>query len=305
MATARITGGYGVAPSYGAQQGIIKPKTSKSTWAGAAQGTGGMGSAAALRAGLAANIAAQPAATAMPAAPAPSASAAAASWDPNSMAPDPLYTGDIATNQRTHDDTITGLEGQKTSVLGDFGYSATYKPDGTLDHLTYDPNNPYSRAAQLNRAAQITQTGTRTDMAAGGHLNSSAFQHSKDFNDNSYNTQSNALQQSLGSIIAGIIGQERTADTGLRSANNTALGNRITRLPQNPLAGASADTAAAPAASPNPVLATIQGHDGPVQVTGANWVKTQYTNPQGHPVKVFADGHREVSTDGGRTWKRV
>jgi hypothetical protein len=37
----------------------------------------------------------------------------------------------------------------------------------------------------------------------------------------------------------------------------------------------------------------------------ANPIKTTYTNSNGHPVRVYGDGHKEVSTDGGKTWKRV
>jgi hypothetical protein len=59
-----------------------------------------------------------------------------------------------------------------------------------------------------------------------------------------------------------------------------------------------------PAPAPAPVPAPAPGPPlTPTQANPGNWITTVYTNSNGHKVRVYGDGHKEVYING--VWKRV
>jgi hypothetical protein len=231
-----------------------------------------------------------PAALAAPTA-APTAPSAP-KFDINNLPVDPVFDQSVGALGRTRDDTIAGLEGQKTSTLADYGYSATYNPDGSVASLTVDPNNPFSRAAQLKKSYDQAKTGTGNSLAAQGQLYSGALANAQNANDTGYSQGQNTLEKSLGSILAGIIGGERTARSDFETGKGTAFGDRVTRAGSNPLySPTAADAPAAPAA---PATSNIDL---------SKWIQSEYKSPSGLPARRFGDGHREVFQNG--QWKRV
>jgi hypothetical protein len=220
-------------------------------------------------------------------------SASAASSGPPPLPPDATYDQQVAAYGQRRDDTIAGYEGQKTSALADYGYGATYDADGNVASLTVDPNNPYSRAAQLKRSYDQSKTGTTNSLAARGQLYSGAMTNAQDANDRGYLQGQNDQQESLGAILAGIIGGERTARTDYQTNAAGAYGERVGRVPDDPLYSPTPAAAADPTTTAG-VVAMLA--DAP-KITGT------YKNSSGRDTRVFQDGHKEVLVNG--QWKRV
>jgi hypothetical protein len=231
--------------------------------------------------------------TSLAALPAPAAPAAPSvpKFDVNNLPVDPVYDKQIAGYGQTRDNTISGLEGQKTSTLADYGYGATYDANGNVASLTVDPNNPYSRAAQLKKSYDQAKTGTTNGLAARGQLYSGAMTNAQNANDTGYSQGVNTLEKNLGQILASIIGGERTARTDYTTNEGTAYGDRVGRAGQSPLYSPTAADAA-PAAAP----ATSN-------IDLSKWIQSEYKSPSGLPARRFGDGHREVFQNG--QWKRV
>lgn len=215
---------------------------------------------------------------------------------PTALPVDPTYDAQIGAYGKTRDDTIAGLEGQRTSGLLGYGYSASYDDKGNVSALAYDPNNPYSQAALARTVYQQSKTGTNNSMAAGGQLYSGALTNAQNQNDTNFNVGENGRQTSLinflNNINAGEIGARNDYATNFANAGADRLG----RAPSNPNYTPTDGGAASPAAGAGP---SVNGK--PIDLS--KWVTTDYKSPTGKPARLYADGHREVFTDG--KWKRV
>lgn len=175
--------------------------------------------------------------------------------------------------------------------------------------LTVDPNNPYSKAAQLQRSYDNAKRGTTNSMAAQGQLYSGALTNAQNTNDTGYSTSKDTLEKNLGSILAGILGQERQVNTDFELNKGNAYGDWLGRASTNPLYSPTAEGAASAAAPPATYSSVID--NPPAGASIADKVKllqqygavNEYKNAQGHKVRTFADGHKEVFVNG--QWKRV
>lgn len=141
-------------------------------------------------------------------------------------------------NQATHlksqaygaaDDTIAGLNDQQNQALMGAGYNASFDPAGNLSGLTFDPTNPFSRAALLKRSYDQAQQTTNTSMAAAGQLYSGANQRAHNQNTFGYQQGSDALQGGLTATLREIIRRRLAAKTGANNAATNIDDNAVIR----------------------------------------------------------------------------
>lgn len=205
----------------------------------------------------------------LPALPAAGAANAAAAPGPTPLPPDASYDATVAGLQRTRDDTLAALSGQRTQTLGNYGYNAQYNPDGSVASVAFDPSNSFSRAALARTRYQQSKTGTQNSMAAHGNLYAGSLLSAQAQNDTNFNQQDDALQKQLGAALAAILGGERTAKSTYETGVGQAGADRITHAGDNPLysptldqGGAPGSSAAAPSVSKLPSYKKKPGSKG-------------------------------------------
>lgn len=173
---------------------------------------------------------------------------------------DPQYDQQIGTLGRQRDLTIGGLDHTRTGALLDYGYNATYDASGNATGLSFDPNNPDSRAAQLKKRYLQAKAGTGIGFANRGQQNSSAYRSAQTANDQGYQVSDDRLQKALLSLLGGNQQARGQAGIDYEFGSGQAYGDRLGRLPTNPLENQSspavspADAAAGaklPGANPN------------------------------------------------------
>ena len=223
-----------------------KTKKKPDPWMGAARGTSmGAGSTSALKALQAAGQTAPASAAAVPKVDSVTA-----------LPPDSIYENQVGTNRKTYEQRVNAIKGQRTGTLLDYGYGAEFDPvthDMVAGSLKLDPNNPYSKAAQLQRSYDNAKRGTTNSLAERGLGTSGALVNAQNSNDTGFSTSKDTLEKNLGAILAGLAGQETQAGIDREGGDNVAWGERIGRAPSNPLSTAGtlpATPAAAPPAAP-------------------------------------------------------
>jgi hypothetical protein len=290
MATARVTGGYGSAPSYGK---VTNPTKKKTAWGG------GMGSS--IQSGLNAALAPpsfKPSAAPAGSTPAYKPPAAAGGLDLGNLPLDPTYDAQVGGLTRTRDTTVGGLKAQRAGTLLDYGYTESGDPANPT--IAFDPSNPNSVAAQMKKRYDQAKTGNTNGMASRGLLYSSALDNAQGATDSGYSTSSDQLQKKLIAFLGQNTRNQGQAQTDYETGAGSAMGDRVSRAVAGSAGNDSAPTSApASAAGPSPMEQLR------AQVAGGTSVKTTYKNAQGHDVRVLANGTKQVSTDGGKTWKRV
>lgn len=239
---ATVSGGFGNVPGFGR---VTAPKPA-SAWAGGRPSSIQIGANAALRPPTFKPASASSSTPSAPSAP------AAPKFDMNSLPVDPSYDATVGGLTRTRDDTLAGLTGEKTAALSNFGYNAQFDDKGNVTGLTFDPNNPFSRAALLRKNYQQAKTGTTNSLASRGQLYSGAMTNAQNANDSGFQQNDNALQTSLGQVLSGILGRQRTANTDYETGAGVAYGDRISRAQSSPLYNPAPidDTPAAAPSSP-------------------------------------------------------
>lgn len=209
---------------------------------------------------------------------------------------DPAYDAQVGAYGKSRDDTIAGLEGQRKSGLLGYGYNAEYNADGTVKALAYDPNNPYSQAALARTVYQQSKAGTTNSMAERGLLYGTALTNAQNQNDTSFNVGEDSRQKALTNFLNQVQAGETSAKNDYATNFANAGADRISRAPSNPNYSPAAPTAA-PAAAAGPSTADL------IAQWKADPITTTYKNAQGHPVRVHANGIKEVQING--VWKKV
>ena len=137
--------------------------------------------------------------------------------------------GLIAGRTAQRDSTLAGLTARKPQVLADYGYTATgYDETGAPTGLTFDPNNPFSKAALLKKNYDQQQAGTQNSMAARGQLYAGSLRNQTASNEFGYQGNNDALVKALTAALVGLAGQERSART---TYDTDVAGYRAGRAP--------------------------------------------------------------------------
>ncbi len=131
---------------------------------------------------------------------------------------DPQYDATIAGLQRRRDTTLAGVAQQRTALS-----------------VNFDPNNPFSQVALAKRRFDEERRGNTNGMAARGHLYSGALQNAQD-NTNFRDLQSqDALAKQYAAFFARTAADRENATTSYDIDAGQAYGDRIGRIPANPL----------------------------------------------------------------------
>ena len=145
--------------------------------------------------------------------------------------PDPRYENEIAGAQRTRDTTVAGVGAARTQGLIGYGYT-----EGPGGQLTFDPNNAFSKAAQLKRNYDGSRRSTGNRMAASGGLYAGAYQSAQDVVNRGELGAQDELQTSLASSCRGTRPATKArADTRYQEAAGEAESDRVGRIEDNPL----------------------------------------------------------------------
>jgi hypothetical protein len=182
-----------------------------------------------------------------PPAPAP---VAAPQYSVSNLPPDATYDQLVGAYQKQRDDTLAAVTQQRTSTLGDYGF--TEGPGGAL---AFDPNNPRSKAALLKQTYDTNRRATGQSMGAGGQLYSGAYQNSQDLVNRNQLGSEDSLQKSLINFLAQNTGQAKTARTNYETNAATAYGDRVGRFQSNPLYDPATADSTLTQATPNPTAA--------------------------------------------------
>jgi hypothetical protein len=148
----------------------------------------------------------------------------------SALPPDASYEAAIAALQRQRDDQITQLAQARTQNLLDYGFK-----EGPNGMLTFDPNNPLSKAAQLKKAYDTNRRSTANQLAAGGQLYSGARQNALDLVSRNQLGAEDQMQKSLASFLARNTQSRTGALTGYETAAGQVYGDRVGRFQSNPL----------------------------------------------------------------------
>jgi hypothetical protein len=171
--------------------------------------------------------------------------------------PDASFTAEIEGLGQTYRSDLAGnTEGRKRGLM-DYGYLE----DEATGGLSFDANNPFSRAALLKRNYDTQRRSSAQSMGAGGQLYSGAFQNRQDLVNRDQLGGEDSLQKSLGDFLLSNTDSKRKIGenyaAGLRRADESRLG----RINENPLysptvsaADAAAVTPLAPAQSIGPAV---------------------------------------------------
>jgi hypothetical protein len=182
--------------------------------------------------------------------------------DPNVLPPDAGYEQQIGALGRTRDDTLAGLSAQRSQGLLDYGYN-----EATGGALSFDPNNPFSRAALMKQSYDRSRASSGISMANAGQLYAGSYQNAQDFLNGNQLQGEDSLQKSLIRFLAGNTQAQGRAGTNYELGAGQAYGDRVGRASSNPLYTPTAD-APAPMAAPAPAPAPSSGaYRGPMVVS--------------------------------------
>lgn len=147
---------------------------------------------------------------------------------------DPVYDAEVGNSQRTKDQTLAQLRSGRTDTLSEYGYNASYDPSGNVTDLSFDPNNPFSRAALLKRSYEQGKTGTTNRYAASGQLYAGSLVNAQNQNDYQYQGGQDTLKKNLLRYLS----ENRQAETGANSQYEGNVGvsdaNRVQRAVNSP-----------------------------------------------------------------------
>lgn len=172
--------------------------------------------------------------------------------------PDSIYQDDLSLAATSRDQALANATQQRTGGLLDYGYNE----DPNTGGLSFDVNNPFSRAALLKKNFDTDRSRTAQTMGAGGQLYSGAFQNSQDLINRGQLQGEDTLQKSLASFLLANTGATARAGIGYQTAAQRAESARQGRVLSNPLY--SPDVTAADAAA---VVPPAQGIGTPKTTT--------------------------------------
>lgn len=186
-----------------------------------------------------------PASPASPAATAAGASGGGVDYDIN-LPVDPAWAADRLAAEKTHEAQQAGLTGQRTRSLSDYGYS-----EAAGGALSFDPNNPFSKAALLKQTYDRSRRSSAQSMGSSGGLYSGAFQNQQDFVNRGQLGAEDTMTKALQGFLAQNTTAREQATNDYWAANARADAARMGRLASNPLYQPSASQNADPGIEPD------------------------------------------------------
>lgn len=145
--------------------------------------------------------------------------------------PDATYQADLSSAVTDRDQTLAAVRQGRTGGLLDYGYNE----DPTSGALSFDVNNPFSRAALLKKNFDTDRAKSAQSMGSGGQLYAGAFQNAQDATFRNQLGAEDSLQKSLINMLARNTQAKTQAGTDFETAAGQAYGDRVGRFQNNPL----------------------------------------------------------------------
>lgn len=180
----------------------------------------------------------------------PSSQVAAPQYSLANLPVDASYDQAIALLQRQRDEGIAAITGERARTLSDYGFQ-----EGANGALTFDPNNPLSKASVMKKTYDTNRRSTAQSLGAGGQLYSGAFQNAQDLINRNQIGSEDALTKNLQAFLARNTGQVKDAGTQYELAAGQAYGDRVGRFQSNPNYDPATGALLAPAGGSSPAAA--------------------------------------------------
>jgi hypothetical protein len=194
--------------------------------------------------------------------------------------PDPVYDADVLNLGRARDIAVANAVAARASGLLDYGFTE----NAGTGALTFDPNNPFSRAAVLKQNYNQSRARAAQTMGSGGQLYSGAFQNQQDFINRGQLQSEDALQKALAGFLAENTSARQRALTEHQMGMSSVEAERAARALDNPLYSPIPGTPA-PVPTAGGVSATgapVKGTHTPLGPTKKKAKVKTYTNkPKG------------------------
>ena len=141
---------------------------------------------------------------------------------------DPGFDAKVGALRRRRDDTVSGLGQERDAGLSDAGYTGSFDAKGEVTGLSFDPNNPFSRAALLKRNYDSEKSGNKTSYAARGQLYSGALVNQQNTTDFNRLQGDDALQKRLREFLGRNLQARKGAQTDFEFGSGQALSDSVT-----------------------------------------------------------------------------
>lgn len=161
---------------------------------------------------------------------------------------DPIFDQTFSNLVRQRDTTLAGLSSQRQQGLADYGYTET----PTTGALAFDPNNPFSKAAQLKRLYDTDRRAAGQRIASTGGLYSGGYQNVQDLANRNQLGAQDTMQKALAGFLARNTSERAAAGTSYKQQLGTADVERLGRIATNPTYSPTAAAAAPPKPKPKP-----------------------------------------------------
>jgi hypothetical protein len=205
--------------------------------------------------------------------------------------PDATYEQQVGIYRRNRDDALAGLTSQRTNTLADSGYKGTFDPAGNVTGLSFDPNNPFSKAALLKKNFDQSRTANVGRFAGQGQLYSGALQSTQDESNVNQIGAEDTQQKGLIRFLTENLASQKKAGTDFDTSVAGAEGERLGRIADNPLYSPSQDPTLTQA-TPNPTAVSNASATQPVTKVTRGFVWQQNSNGTWRKVRpVNAFGH--------------
>lgn len=187
------------------------------------------------------------------------------------MPPDAQLEADIFGLGRQRDVSLGNIGAGRVQGLAEYGYNeGAIDPTTGYGALSFDPNNPFSKASLLKRNYDTQRRTAAQSMGSTGGLYSGAFQTAQDVTNRNQLQDTDVLQKSLAAFLAQNTGQRAQAQVDYETGVGRAQGEAVGRFGTNPLYGptagegdtATAQQAIAGKATAGPIVTNKLGHKG-------------------------------------------
>lgn len=153
-------------------------------------------------------------------------------WQP--PPPDSAYNDQVANIDTQAANAKAGYAGQAKNLISDYGFQQD--PNDQFKFVAVvDPNNPFSRAALLQKSFQTAKAGYGNSYAARGLGSSGAANAAQQFASNQYQQGYDSLTKGLTSGLGQLSTANQNVDSEAQAKKLDAYGSWLSRRPEAPM----------------------------------------------------------------------
>lgn len=150
--------------------------------------------------------------------------------DPSDPRVDSIYNSTIGRLRQQREDTYTQLGYQDRRTANDYGFKVDFHGH-TADAIPeFDPTNPFSKMALLQRSFEQTKNGDNTGFAANGQLFSGAYGRQREETQHGFDVNKDSLVKAFQDAINGSNQQRFAAEQAYGNGESDAGKDRLRLL---------------------------------------------------------------------------